>query len=69
MIKLLRFKNFSENASCSGSGDASNPIVDGSNGSGDIPRYLRKKSRKKGNPSEVSDLRDLEVAKIDRISE
>ncbi len=58
----------------SGSGDVSNPVVGtlpgvpGKAGSGDVSRYLAggPKKRKKGSPSEVSDLRDLEDAKINR---
>jgi hypothetical protein len=47
-------------------GDTSSSI----SGSGDIPFYLlRKGKRKKGNPSEVSDLRDLEEADVEEVDD
>jgi type II secretory pathway component PulJ len=69
---LKRYKNFQENASGSGtagSGDVTNAIVGnlagvGSiSGSGDISFYLKKQKRKKGDPTKVTDMRDLEPAK------
>ncbi len=73
-MKILKFREFFENASASGStagsGDVSNPQVGGNQGSGDIPFYLkRSKRRKMGNPSQVSDLRDLKPEKINRVSD
>jgi hypothetical protein len=73
-MKYLKHWNiFIENAGAgagsAGSGDVSNPLV-GSlagvasvSGSGDISFYLKKIKRKKGNPSQVSDMRDLAPAK------
>lgn len=72
-MKILKFREFFENASPSGStagsGDVSNPQV-GTQGSGDIPFYLKRSRRRKmGNPSQVSDLRDLKPEKINRITD
>lgn len=72
-MKILKFREFFENASSSGSiagsGDVSNPQVS-TQGSGDIPFYLKRSRRRKmGNPSQVSDLRDLKPEKINRVSD
>ena len=52
-MKILKFREFFENASSS-----------------DIPFYLKRSRRRKmGNPSQVSDLRDLKPEKINRVSD
>lgn len=78
MKHLKKYSDFYEDGcstGCgSGSGDVSNPVVGtlpgvpGKPGSGDVSRYLTSggKKRKKGGPSEVSDLRDLEDAKTNK---
>lgn len=79
MKYLKRYKNFenSDASSSSGMGGVSSaqpgglPGTTGTVGSGDIPFYLnsRNRKRKKGNPSQVSDLRDLAPAKTNKINE
>jgi hypothetical protein len=78
MTHLKRYKYFFEDGSgsaTSGSGDVSNPTVAylpgecGSDSSGDLSFYLKKRRRKKGNPSEISDLRDLEDAKTNKVED
>lgn len=74
MIYLKSFKSFKENASVSssstsGMGDVSAaqpgslPGTNGTEGSGDIGFTFKKRKRKKGDPTKVSDMRDLEPAK------
>lgn len=70
-MEIKRFKDFLENATTSasssaGMGAVANATVGGApgtatlSGSGDVSFYmLDKKKRKKGNPSQVTDLRDL----------
>jgi len=70
-MEIKRFKDFLENAAASasssaGMGAVANATVGGApgtatlSGSGDVSFYmLDKKKRKKGNPSQVTDLRDL----------
>lgn len=79
MRYLKGYKNFenSDASSSSGMGGFSSaqagglPGTTGTIGSGDIPFYLnsRNRKRKKGNPSQVSDLRDLAPAKTNKINE
>lgn len=74
MRKIKRYKEFLENAvatasSTSGMGavSAAQPGAlagtTGTEGSGDVGFVFRKEKRKKGNPSQVSDMRDLAPAK------
>ena len=79
MIFLKKYKDFLEdataNASISGMGDvvSSQPGefagMTGTEGSGDIGFTFKKEKRKKGDPTKVSDLRDLENAKINKIED
>jgi hypothetical protein len=83
MKKIKSFRDFLENATVSASSTAgSGPVtnatvgaVPGSgpmNGSGDVTFFLndRRKKRTKGNPSQVSDLRDLETtAEVTHVKE
>jgi len=82
MMKIKRYKQFLENAESSGvSGmgavtsaqPGSLPGTTGTEGSGDIGFTFRKGKGKKGDPSEVTDLRDLEetkdITKVDDIKE
>lgn len=76
-IHLKKYNKFVEdataNASISGSGDVTNAIVGDVagtgeiNGSGDIVFTTKKVRRKKGDATQVSDLRDLEKAKTTKI--
>jgi hypothetical protein len=76
---LKKFTNFKENADASssaGMGDVSAaqpgglPGTTGTTGSGDISFTFKKERRKKGNPSQVTDMRDLVPAKgITKIKE
>jgi hypothetical protein len=67
--KFKNFENASGNASTAGmgapssTGVSSTSVSASTDGSGDLGFVLKTKRsrRKKGNPSEVSDLRDLEV--------
>jgi hypothetical protein len=69
-----RFEN-SDGSSTSGMGNVisaqpgSLPGTFGTTGSGDVSFYFKKKRRKKGNPSQVSDLRDLSTIKTNKITE
>jgi len=45
------------------------PGTTGTSGSGDIPFYFRKERRKKGNPSQVTDLRDLKPEKTNKVKD
>jgi len=74
MRYVKSFKSFKENASVSssstsGMGDVSAaqpgtlPGTTGTEGSGDIGFTFKEKSGKKGGPTKVSDMRDLEPAK------
>lgn len=79
MKYLKGYKNFenSDASSISGMSGVSSaqpgslPGTTGTVGSGDVPFYLnsRNRKRKKGNPSQVSDLRDLAPAKTNKINE
>lgn len=69
---IKKYKEFLENAdgsTTSGSGDVvsaqpgSLPGTFGTTGSGDIGFVFKKERRKKGNPSQVTDMRDLAPAK------
>ena len=80
-MKIKKFDDFNENACANASNVAgmgavvsaqpgANPGQTGTSGSGDIATFLfRDKKRKKGDPSEVTDLRDLEPAKTNKVSE
>jgi len=81
-MKIKRYKQFLENAessSVSGMGSVTSaqpgslPGTTGTEGSGDIGFTFRKGKGKKGDPSEVTDLRDLEetndITKVDDIKE
>lgn len=81
-MKIKRYKEFLENAestSVSGMGSVVSaqpgtlPGTTGTEGSGDIGFTFKKERRKKGGPSEVTDLRDLEdtkeINKIEDIKE
>ena len=78
-MKILKFKQFNEDAvataSSSGMGDVTSsqpgvsPGTFGIDGSGDRSFYFRKKRKRKGNPSEVSDAQDLAPVKINKIRE
>lgn len=81
-MKIKGYKEFLENAESSGvSGmgavtsaqPGSLPGTTGTEGSGDIGFTFKKERRKKGDPSEVTDLRDLEetndITKVDDIKE
>ena len=75
MVKIKRFKQFNEDAMSTGSVAGMGNVVSaqpgvvagtqGSTGSGDIGFGLitKDKKRKKGNPSDVSDMRFLSPAK------
>ena len=75
MKYLKKYKSFFEDGTAcastgvAGSGDVTNAIVGdlagvGSiSGSGDISFYLKKQKRKKGDPTKVTDMRDLAPAK------
>lgn len=79
MRYLKGYKNFenAEGSTSAGMGGVSSaqagglPGTTGTVGSGDIPFYFKKGSRrrKKGNPSQVSDLRDLALVKINKVNE
>lgn len=82
MKYLKSFKIFKEDAMASSStagmgsvsnsqpGSFSGDTSTSTTGSGDIPFYLlRKGKRKKGNPSEVTDLRDLEEADVEEVND
>lgn len=79
MKHLKSFKTFNEDAtavsSTTGMGDVSNsqpgslPGTFGIDGSGDLGFVFKKEKRKKGPPNEVTDLRDLEEIKTDRIKD
>lgn len=84
MRHLKTYKSFNEdtggaataNASTTaGMGGVSNaqpgglPGTFGTDGSGDLSFYLKRRRRKKGNPSQVSDLRDLAPVKINKLTE
>jgi hypothetical protein len=80
MKRIESYKQFNEDAtataSISGMGavtsaqPGASPGTFGTTGSGDIPVYMRKKrSKKKGNPSQVSDAQDLAPVKINRVKE
>lgn len=70
MKHLKRYNKFVEDANATagvaGSGDITNAVVGDLagtgeiNGSGDISFTMKKEKRKKGDPTQVSDLRDLE---------
>ena len=66
---LKSFKKFDENAQVTGSGDVVAPTIGNLpgvgelNGTGDIGFTFKKKKGVKGNPSEVTDMRDLAPAK------
>lgn len=81
MKYLKSYKKFTENAdgsATSGMGavtaaqPGSSPGTTGTVGSGDIGFTFKKEKRKKGNPSQVTDMRDLEpvkcVTKVDDIN-
>ena len=84
-MKYLKFyKKFCEDGGETATADASNtsgmgavvaaqpgslPGTFGTDGSGDIGFTFKKERRKKGKPSEVSDLRDLEPVKVNKIKE
>ena len=82
MKHLKSFNLFLEDATsnasnCAGAGavvsaqPGSLPGTTGSSGSGDVSFFLtdNKKKRKKGDPAEVSDLRDLEPAKTNKVKQ
>jgi hypothetical protein len=71
MIHIKKFEEYSGMSNVISSQPSETPGISGTDGSGDIPFYLTdKKKRKKGNISEVSDLRDLEPEKnITKIKE
>lgn len=81
-MKVLKFKEFiSEDADATASGvsgmgavvsaqPGALPGTTGTTGSGDVSTYLYSpKKRKKGNPSQVTDLRDLAPAKVNKVKE
>lgn len=84
MKHLKKYSKFFEDGD-SGSGDVSSnstsmggvisaqpgdiPGTFGTDGSGDIGFTFKKSKRKKGSPSEVSDLRDLEGVKINKVDD
>jgi hypothetical protein len=76
-MKYLKFyKNFTENmVSTSGMGAVVSPQPGtlpgntGTTGSGDISFYFKKKKSKKGNPSQVTDLRDLKQVDTEEIKD
>lgn len=82
MKHLKSYKLFLEDAvatasSCAGMGAVVSaqpgtlPGTTGTTGSGDVSFYLTsgKKRRKKGNPSQVSDMRDLAPVKTNKIEQ
>ena len=76
-IKSYKFFNedATANASTAGMGSVSNAQtgsvsgMPGTIGSGDIEFYFKKERRKKGNPSQVTDLRDLKDVKTNKVKE
>ena len=77
MIKKYKefFEDVTANASTSGAGDVTPaqpgvlPGTTDTTGSGDVTNTLSVKSNKKGDPSEVSDLRYLKGVNINRIKD
>jgi len=78
MRYLRTYKKFTENAdgsATSGMGDVvaaqpgTLPGTFGTDGSGDIGFTFKKEKRKKGDVTEVSDLRDLEEVKTEKIND
>ena len=80
MRKIKRYKEFLENAVSTASSSAGMGAVTaaqpgalagttGTEGSGDIGFTFKKEKRKKGNPSQVTDLRDLKTNKVEDIKE
>jgi hypothetical protein len=77
MKYLKKYRNFTENVDTSSI--ASNNVVSpqpgllpgktGTEGSGDVAFVFKKSRRKKGDASEVSDLRDLEDVDTNKIDE
>lgn len=80
MIRIKRYLAFLEDAtanasSSAGMGAVSNaqpgslPGMSGTEGSGDISFYFKKERRKKGDPTEVSDLRDLKEVETNKVKD
>jgi len=78
MRYLRTYKKFTENAdgsATSGMGDVvaaqpgTLPGTFGTDGSGDIGFTFKEEKRKKGDPSEVSDLRDLEDVDTEKVDD
>ena len=81
MKYLKRYKTFNEDgtatvgASTAGMGAVSNAQpgalagTTGTTGSGDVTFTFKKEKRKKGSPSQVTDLGDLEPAKTEKIED
>jgi len=78
MRYLRTYKKFTENADGSatgGSGDIVSaqpgllPGTFGTDGSGDVGFTFKKVRRKKGDPTEVTDLRDLEEVETEKIDD
>lgn len=84
MKKIKRYKEFLENAASTASSTSGMGAViaaqpgalagtTGTEGSGDVGFVFKKEKRKKGNPSQVTDMRDLEpakgITKVDDIKE
>ena len=81
MKYLKKYKTFNEDgtanvgATTAGVGAVSNaqpgalPGQTGTTGSGDITFTFKKEKRKKGGPSQVTDLRDLKDVKIDKVED
>ena len=81
MRYLKKYKTFNEDgtatvgATTAGMGDVSNaqpgalPGQTGTTGSGDVTFTFKKEKRKKGGPSQVTDLRDLKDVKTDKVED
>ena len=77
-MKIKTYKQFNEDVVATASSTAGMgavvsaqpgalPGTTGTEGSGDIGFTFKKERRKKGKPSEVSDLRDLEPVKTNKV--
>ena len=81
MRYLKKYKTFNEDgtatvgATTAGMGAVSNaqpgalPGQTGTTGSGDVTFTFKKEKRKKGGPSQVTDLRDLKDVKTDKVED
>jgi hypothetical protein len=79
MTRIKKFKQFNEDATATAttagmgavtsSQPGASPGTTGTDGSGDVSFYFKKKRKKMGDPSEVSDAQDLAPVKTNKVKE